>query len=36
MLGSRGVRLGLLIPDLVQMQVRAITQAATDQCDRGV
>jgi pyruvate,orthophosphate dikinase len=35
MLRSRGVRLGLLIPGLVQMQVRAITQAATDQCDRG-
>ncbi len=36
MLGLRGVRLGLLIPGLVQMQVRAIAQAAIDQRDRGL
>jgi pyruvate,orthophosphate dikinase len=36
MLGLRGVRLGLLIPGLVRMQVRAIAQAATDQRGRGV
>ena len=36
MLGLRGVRLGLLIPGLVRMQVRAIAQAAVDQQRRGV
>ncbi len=36
MLGLRGVRLGLLMPDLVRMQVRAIAQAATDQRSRGM
>ncbi|PSL57352.1 pyruvate phosphate dikinase [Saccharothrix carnea] len=29
MLGTRGVRLGLLIPELYDLQVRAITEAAT-------
>ncbi len=28
MLGTRGVRLGLLVPDLIRMQVRAIVEAA--------
>ena len=28
MLGTRGVRLGILIPELTQMQVRAIFEAA--------
>ena len=28
MIGTRGVRLGILIPELTQMQVRAIFEAA--------
>ena len=36
MLGTRGVRLGMLIPGLVRMQVRAIIQAAIAVKDAGV
>jgi pyruvate,orthophosphate dikinase len=35
MLGLRGVRLGLVIPGLFAMQVRAIAQAAADRADQG-
>jgi pyruvate,orthophosphate dikinase len=35
MLGLRGVRLGLVIPGLVNMQVRAIAQAAADRKNAG-
>jgi pyruvate, orthophosphate dikinase len=35
MLGLRGVRLGLVIPGLVNMQVRAIAQAAADRKKAG-
>ena len=35
MLGLRGVRLGLVIPGLVNMQVRAIAQAAVDRKKAG-
>jgi pyruvate, orthophosphate dikinase len=35
MLGLRGVRLGLVIPGLYQMQVRAIAQAAVDRVKVG-
>jgi pyruvate,orthophosphate dikinase len=35
MLGLRGVRLGLVIPGLFQMQVRAIAEAAASCRDRG-
>jgi len=35
MLGLRGVRLGLVIPGLVKMQVRAIAQAAADRQQAG-
>ncbi len=35
MLGLRGVRLGLVIPGLYQMQVRAIAQAAVDRVKAG-
>jgi pyruvate,orthophosphate dikinase len=34
MLGTRGVRLGILIPDLTRMQVRAVLEAAC-QCTRN-
>ena len=36
MMGLRGVRLGVLIPDLFLMQVRAITMAALEAQSRGV
>ncbi|MCB9879221.1 MAG: pyruvate, phosphate dikinase [Planctomycetes bacterium] len=36
MLGLRGVRLGIHMPDLVRMQVRAIFEAACDQAASGV
>jgi pyruvate,orthophosphate dikinase len=36
MLGTRGVRLGLLIPELTQMQVRAIFEAAINCARRGI
>ncbi|NNC74842.1 MAG: pyruvate, phosphate dikinase, partial [Acidimicrobiia bacterium] len=36
MLGLRGVRLGILIPDLTRMQVRAIFEAAIDVSAEGV
>ncbi|NNK92396.1 MAG: pyruvate, phosphate dikinase [Acidimicrobiia bacterium] len=36
MLGLRGVRLGILIPDLTRMQVRAIFEAAIDVAAEGV
>lgn len=36
MLGTRGVRLGLQIPELTQMQVRAIFEAAINCARRGV
>ncbi|MDH3271434.1 MAG: pyruvate, phosphate dikinase [Gemmatimonadota bacterium] len=36
MLGTRGVRLGMLIPGLVQMQVRAIFEAACACAERGI
>ena len=36
MLGMRGCRLGLLIPDIVRMQVRAILAAATAVAGEGV
>ena len=35
MLGLRGVRLGLLTPGLFALQVRAITEAASDQITAG-
>jgi len=35
MLGLRGVRLGLVIPGLVNMQVRAIAEAAADRAKAG-
>jgi pyruvate, orthophosphate dikinase len=35
MLGLRGVRLGLVIPGLVNMQVRAIAEAAVDRAKAG-
>jgi pyruvate, orthophosphate dikinase len=35
MLGLRGVRLGLVIPGLVNMQVRAIAHAAADRAEAG-
>ncbi len=36
MLGLRGVRLGLRIPELIKMQTRAIVEAALDVQDEGV
>jgi pyruvate, orthophosphate dikinase len=36
MLGTRGVRLGILIPDLTKMQVRAIFEAACTVAKEGV
>jgi pyruvate,orthophosphate dikinase len=36
MLGTRGVRLGILIPDLTKMQVRAIFEAACNVAREGV
>ncbi len=36
MLGTRGVRLGILIPDLTKMQVRAIFEAACAVANEGV
>jgi pyruvate,orthophosphate dikinase len=36
MLGTRGVRLGILIPDLTKMQVRAIFEAACNVAKEGV
>jgi pyruvate,orthophosphate dikinase len=36
MLGTRGVRLGMLIPGLVRMQVRAIFEAACTCADEGI
>ena len=36
MLGTRGVRLGILIPELTQMQVRAIFEAACTVAKEGV
>ena len=36
MLGTRGVRLGLLIPELTEMQVRAIFEAATQCTKEGI
>ncbi|MDR9391026.1 MAG: pyruvate, phosphate dikinase [Trueperaceae bacterium] len=36
MLGTRGVRLGILMPELVTMQVRAIFEAACDVAAEGV
>lgn len=36
MLGTRGVRLGILIPDLTKMQVRAIFEAACQCAKEGV
>jgi pyruvate,orthophosphate dikinase len=36
MLGLRGVRLGILMPELTRMQVRAIFEAACDVADEGV
>ncbi|MEE8330624.1 MAG: pyruvate, phosphate dikinase, partial [Acidimicrobiia bacterium] len=36
MLGTRGVRLGIMLPDLTRMQVRAIFEAACDVASRGV
>ena len=35
MLGLRGVRLGLTIPGLFALQVRAIAEAACDQLEAG-
>ncbi len=35
MLGARGVRLGLILPELYSMQVRAITRAAVDAASSG-
>ena len=35
MLGTRGVRLGVLIPELTAMQARAIFEAAADVIDEG-
>jgi len=36
MLGTRGVRLGIIMPELTQMQVRAIFEAACDVSQEGV
>jgi pyruvate,orthophosphate dikinase len=36
MLGTRGVRLGILFPELPRMQVRAIIEAACDVVEKGV
>ncbi len=36
MLGTRGVRLGIIIPDLTKMQVRAIFEAACNVAQEGV
>lgn len=36
MLGTRGVRLGILLPDLIKMQVRAIFEAAINCIKTGV
>jgi pyruvate,orthophosphate dikinase len=36
MLGTRGVRLGILMPDLTKMQVRAIFEAACEVAEEGV
>jgi pyruvate, orthophosphate dikinase len=36
MLGLRGIRLGLMMPELVQMQVRAIIEAACNVANDGV
>ncbi|MEX2531749.1 MAG: pyruvate, phosphate dikinase [Gemmatimonadota bacterium] len=36
MLGTRGVRLGILLPELTRMQVRAIFEAAVDCAEDGV
>jgi pyruvate,orthophosphate dikinase len=36
MLGTRGVRLGILFPELPRMQVRAIIEAACDVAQQGV
>ncbi|MDJ0787634.1 MAG: pyruvate, phosphate dikinase [Myxococcota bacterium] len=36
MLGMRGVRLGILVPDLIRMQVRAIIEAACSCARQGI
>jgi pyruvate,orthophosphate dikinase len=36
MLGTRGVRLGILIPELTKMQVRAVFEAACNCAKRGI
>ncbi|SRR5579884_1526393 len=36
MLGLRGIRLGILYPEIIQMQTRAILEAATELAERGV
>ena len=37
MLGLRGCRLGIVIPELVEMQTRALAEAAIhNQCERGL
>jgi len=36
MLGTRGVRLGILVPDMIKMQVRAIFQAAINCIRAGI
>ena len=35
MLGTRGARLGLVLPDLYEMQVRAVVEAALEVCAEG-
>ena len=36
MLGLRGIRLGILYPEIIQMQVRAILEAARELASRGI
>jgi pyruvate,orthophosphate dikinase len=36
MLGLRGIRLGILFPEIIQMQVRAILEAAAELARRGI
>jgi pyruvate,orthophosphate dikinase len=36
MMGLRGIRLGIMLPGLIEMQVRAIFEAACNQAKRGI
>jgi len=35
-MGLRGIRLGIVYPDIMRMQVRAIFEAASDATNKGI